>query len=118
LSSGSRLAAVAGAAVIALGAAVPWVPHDPLRRLVNVESDGRDPQWDRDVDGRALRSAGAELPDDATYALVTRPDDPVLSGNLKAGTQLFLAPALPVRSPRRAGWLVLGDGGRVVLRRR
>ena len=90
------------------------VADNPLRRLANVEADGRDPLFDRPLSGDDLRRAGETIPDDSTYFVDADGADPTLQGNLKAAAQLFLGPALPVTSPERADWiLLLAEGGHV-----
>ena len=115
---GNRAVAAVAAAAVLVSPALPGPLGEPARRLVNAEADGRDPLWDRPVDGGRLREIGDLVPDDATYAVEVRGYDPVLSGNLKAGAQLFVAPALPVRDPRRADWVVVHRAGRLELRGR
>lgn len=111
----SRLAAVAAAAVVLGSAVIPGPPGEPARRLLNVDADGRDPRWDRPLDGTSVRRAGSIVPDDSTYLLDVRGADPVLQGNLKAAAQLFLAPALPVQSEANADWVLRLRAGRVVV---
>jgi hypothetical protein len=94
------LALVVATAVLAV------VPRSPIARLANYDSDGPDPLYDADVDGKAIRRAGELIPEDATYYIHTAPTDPLLIGNLKAAGQLFFAPALPVRDVARAEWIV------------
>ena len=89
-----------------VGLAVPF-DDNPLRRLANVEADSRDPLFDRPLNGDELRRAGDVVPDDATYYVDASSADPTLQGNLKAGAQLFLAPALPVTSAEHADWVLL-----------
>lgn len=84
--------------------------NEPASRLAAYDGDGPDPQYDAVVDGPALRNAARLVPDDASYYLYTPGATPLLAGNLKAAAQLFLSPALPVRDPRAAGW-VLRYGG-------
>jgi len=118
LPSASRVAAAAVAAAILVSPAVPGPLGEPGRRLANTESDGRDPHWDRPLDGEALRRAGEVVPDDVTYVIDAPGEDPVLQGNLKAAAQLFLAPALPVQAPRDAEWVLRYREGRVEVERR
>jgi hypothetical protein len=94
-------------------AVVPWV-RTPLARVANYDGDGPDPVYDAAVDGAAIRRAGDALPDRTTYFLYAPHASPLLAGNLKAAGQLFLSPALPVRDPRAARWILSwGAGGRV-----
>jgi hypothetical protein len=111
----SRVVAAAVAAAILVSPAVPGPLGEPARRLVNSEADGRDPEWDRPLDGDALRRGAERIPDDGTYALDAAGADPVLQGNLKAGAQLFFAPALPVQDPRRADVVVKYRNGRLAV---
>ena len=111
---GSAAAALVAAAVL-VSPAVPGPLGEPTRRLSNTDGDGPDPHWDRPVDGAAIRRAGDVVPDDAGYFLDVATDDPVLRGNLKAAGQLFLAPALPLRSPQPAAWVVRYADGRVAV---
>jgi hypothetical protein len=112
-----RVAAAAVALGVVGSLALPGPLGEPARRLANSEADGKDPQWDRPVDGAALRRAGRAVDSGATYALDAAGADPVLQGNLKAGAQLFLAPALPVRDPRAADFLLRYRDGRLTLAR-
>jgi hypothetical protein len=105
---------VALAAATAVFATAPGWVGAPLRRLAAYHADGPDPLWDVAVDGRALRRAGRLLPDRTTYALYAPAASPLLAGNLKAGAQLFFAPAFPVQSLTDARWLLSYHAGRVV----
>jgi len=88
------------------GLLVPSPANSPLGRLVNIDADAPDPLWDTPVDGAAVRRAGELLPDDARYLLWAPGASPLLQGNLKAATQLMLAPALPVQDPAAAQWVL------------
>jgi hypothetical protein len=92
-------------AATALLAVVPGL-NTPVSRLAAYEGDGREPLYDANVDAGAIRRAGALLRDDATYLLYAPAATPLLAGNLKAAAQLFLAPALPVRDPAAADWVL------------
>lgn len=94
--------AVATAAV----AALPGPLGAPVRRLAAYHADGPDPLWDVPLDGRALRRAGTILPDRTTYVLYAPDARPLLLGNLKAATQLFFTPALPVHGYTQARWVL------------
>lgn len=86
----------------------------PGQRLANVDGDTKAPLYDRALDDETLRRAGQIVPDDATYYVESRTEDSVLIGNLKAASQLYLAPALPMVDFRRAEWFVIrGKGGRI-----
>ena len=100
---------------VALAAAALVVPG-PWQRLANVDGDTRAPQYDVPLDDEALRRAGEVVPDDARYYVDVRSRDPLLRGNAKAATQLYLAPALPVVDEKRAGWRLLFAGDRVEAR--
>jgi hypothetical protein len=98
---------VVGLAALA-GLLVPSPADSPLGRVASLDADGPDPLWDTPVDGAAVRRAGELLPDDARY-VVWAPEasaSPLLRGNLKAATQLLLAPALPVQDPAAAEWVL------------
>ena len=104
---------VALAVAALLLAVVPWI-RTPLSRVANYDGDGPDPVYDTRVDGAAVRRAGEILPDGTTYFLYAPAASPLLAGNLKAAGQLFLSPALPVRDPQAARWILsYGAGGRV-----
>jgi hypothetical protein len=100
------LALAAATLLFALVPGLSW----PLSKLGAYEPDGREPEYDTGVNDAALRRAGALVPGDARYFLLTPHVSPLLAGNLKAAAQLYLSPALPVRDPREAGW-VLRYGG-------
>jgi len=108
-----RAASLAAAAAVLLSPLLPGPLGEPARRLVNTEADGRDPAWNRPLDGDAVRRAGEAIGDDATYAVDADGADPVYVGNLKAATQLFLAPALPVQNEQNARWIVRSRDGRI-----
>ena len=113
----SRVAAAAVAAAILVSPAVPGPLGEPARRLANSDGDGKDPQWDRPLDGEALRRAAERVRDAETYLLDAAGENPVLQGNLKAGGQLFFAPSLPVRDARRADVVVVYRDGRLTIAR-
>jgi hypothetical protein len=100
---------VALAAALCLLALVPGL-RTPVSRLAAYDGDGPEPQYDAQVDAAALRRAGRVLPDRTRYFLHMPGASPLLAGNVKAGAQLFLAPALPVRDPRAARWIVRYGG--------
>jgi hypothetical protein len=102
-----RIAALLAVAVAAAAAVfVPGPLSKPTRKLVQVDAEGPDPRFSAPVDATAVRRAGRLVPDDATYFVWARRTDPLFQGNLKAATQLFLAPALPVQAPSAAQWLL------------
>ena len=88
------------------GLLVPSPASSPLGRLAGVEADSGDPPWDTPVDSAALRRAGTLVPDGARFVLWAPDASPLLQGNLKAGAQLMLAPALPVQDPAAAQWVL------------
>jgi hypothetical protein len=103
----ARAALVLAVVLAALvGLLVPSPSDSPLGRVASVDADGPDPLWDTPVDGTAVRRAGTLLPNDARYFVWAPAATPLLRGNLKAATQLFLAPALPVQDPADAEWVV------------
>jgi hypothetical protein len=111
----SRAAAAVVAAAILVSPAIPGPLGEPARRLANADADGKDPQWDRPVNGSALRRAAERVRKSRTYYLSAGASDPVLIGNLKAAGQLFFAPALPVRSEEDADVVVSYRDGTVAL---
>jgi hypothetical protein len=108
--------APAGAAALATAVAIilPGPLGEPVRKLAKTDGDGPRPRYSAEVDDAAIRRAGRLLPNDTTYFLWTTGASPLLQGNLKAATELYLGPALPVQSPRGAGW-VLSYGARTEL---
>jgi hypothetical protein len=108
VSRAARAGLLAACALTAAAlAVVPDPSSSPLGRVANVDGDGPDPLYDAPLDAAGIRRAGAIVPNDATYAVDAREASPVVQGNLKAGAQLFLAPALPLQDARRADWLLL-----------
>jgi hypothetical protein len=107
---GLLIALAVATAVLAL---VPGL-NRPIARLANYDADGPDPIYDANVDGSAIRRAAQLLPAQTTYFVHTPRSDPLLTGNLKAAGQLFFAPALPVRDPADARW-VLSYGAETLL---
>lgn len=97
-------------------ALVPW-SDGPLRHLAGGEGDGRDPTFDVELDGDALR-AGAPVVGDSQYATEWPGGSPLEQGNLKAAGQLYLARGFPVLDGSRADWIVGIRGGSVVFTRR
>ncbi len=95
----ARAAFAAVAAAVLLLALVPWA-GSPLRRLSGGEGDGPDPRFDVPLDPRALKNDS--LPDGTLYATRAPDQSPLVQGNLKAASQLYLAHLLPVQDPRRA----------------
>jgi hypothetical protein len=79
----------------------------PIRRLANYRADTRDPIYNAPIDARAIRRAGALLPDSrsVTYYIHTRPEAQLGHDLIGAGL-LFFLPAVPVPSPREAQWIL------------
>jgi hypothetical protein len=79
----------------------------PIRRLANYRADTRDPIYNAPLDARALRRAGALLPDSrgVTYYIHTRPEAQLGHDLIGAGL-LFFLPAVPVPSPFQAQWIL------------
>jgi hypothetical protein len=97
-------------------AAVPW-SDGPLRRLAGGEGEGRDPTFDVELDGDALR-ATTPIVGDSEYAAEWPNGSPLEQGNLKAAGQLYLSRGVPVLDRSRADWILAVRGGSVVLIRR
>jgi hypothetical protein len=79
----------------------------PIRRLANYRADTRDPIYNWPLDPRAIRRAGALLPNSTrtTYYIYTRPE-PQLGHDLIGAGLLFFLPALAVPDPRQAEWVL------------
>jgi hypothetical protein len=79
----------------------------PVRRLANYRADTRDPIYNAPLDARAIRRAGAILPNSGrvTYYIHTRPE-PQLGHDLIGAGLLFFLPAVPVPGPRHAQWVL------------
>ena len=111
LSPRARLGLVALLALLTLAVALtPGRLSGPIRRLANYRADTRDPIYNAPVDRRAIRRAGAILPDSrgVTYYIHTRPE-PQLGHDLIGAGLLFFLPAVPVPSPREAQWVLSYD---------
>jgi hypothetical protein len=89
------------AVLIALlaAAAVPW-SDGPLRRVAGGEGDGPEPAFDVPLDPAPLQRAGVALPADTRYETSAPDESPLVQGNLKAATQLYLSRQLPVHDAR------------------
>jgi hypothetical protein len=102
--------ALVSVAVLAAAGVVAATPglRSPVARLANYHADPRGPQYDVPVDDAALRRAGALLPNSAstTYFVAAPPSEPVLYGNVHASLRLYSLPALPVRRPAAADWIL------------
>jgi hypothetical protein len=108
LSLRARLALVALLSLLTVGVALaPGRLSSPIRKLANYRADTRDPIYNAPIDGRAIRRAGALLPDSrsVTYYIHTRPE-PQLGHDLIGAGLLFFLPAVPVPSPREAQWIL------------
>ena len=111
LSLRVRLGLVALLVLLTVGVAVaPGRLSAPIRRLANYRGDTRDPIYNAPLDARAIRRAGALLPDSrsVTYYIHTRPE-PQLGHDLIGAGLLFFLPAVPVPSPREAQWILSYD---------
>jgi hypothetical protein len=107
LTFGARAAIVVGLAVVTLGLALaPGRIGSPIRRLANYRADSADPIYNWPLDPRAIRRAGAILPNSrrTTYYIHTRPE-PQLGHDLIGAALLFFLPAIAVPEPREAGWV-------------
>jgi hypothetical protein len=91
-------------------AVVPGKLSTPIRRLANYRADTRDPIYNAPLDARAIRRAGALLPNSraTTYYIHTRPE-PQLGHDLIGAGLLFFLPAVPVPSPFQAQWILSYD---------
>jgi hypothetical protein len=108
LSLRVRLALVALLTLATVAVALaPGRLSAPIRRLANYRADTRDPIYNAPIDARAIRRAGALLPNSrgVTYYIHTRPA-PQLGHDLIGAGLLFFLPAVPVPSPREAQWIL------------
>jgi hypothetical protein len=101
---------------VLVAAIVPWSEW-PLLRLAGGEGDGRDPTFDVELDGDALRAA-TPVVGDSRYAVDWSNGSPLEQGNLKAAGQLYLSRGVPVLERSRADWILGVRGKSVVLIRR
>ena len=111
LSPRARLGLVALLTLLTVALALaPGRLSGPIRRLANYDADTRDPIYNAPLDGRAIRRAGAILPDSrgVTYYIHTRPE-PQLGHDLIGAGLLFFLPAVPVPSPFEAQWVLSYD---------
>lgn len=100
-----------------MAAIVPWSEW-PLLRLAGGEGDGRDPTFDVELDGDALRAA-TPVVGESRYTVDWPNGSPLEQGNLKAAGQLYLSRGVPVLERSRAEWILDVRGKRVVpIRRR
>lgn len=109
----ARAALVAVLALVTLGLALAPRPlSSPIRKLANYRADDADPIYNWPLDARAIRRAGAILPDSdrVTYYIHTRPE-PQLGHDLIGAGLLFFLPARAVPSPREAGWVLSYEAG-------
>jgi hypothetical protein len=103
-----RLALVGLLTVLTVGVAVaPGRLSSPIRRVANYRADTRDPIYNAPIDARAIRRAGALLPNSrgVTYYIHTRPE-PQLGHDLIGAGLLFFLPAVAVPSPFQAQWVL------------
>ena len=111
LSPRARLGLVALLTLLTVALALaPGRLSGPIRRLANYDADTRDPIYNAPLDGRAIRRAGAILPNSrgVTYYIHTRPE-PQLGHDLIGAGLLFFLPAVPVPSPFEAQWVLSYD---------
>jgi hypothetical protein len=108
----ARAAFVAAAALVGAFALVPWA-DSPLRRLVGGAGDGPEPMLDAPLDATALREL--RMPHGTTYFVSAQEQSPLVQGNVKAASQLYLARGLPVQDPGLARFAVGVDDGRIVI---
>ena len=104
----ARAAILALLALLTLVLALAPRPlSSPIRKLANYRADSREPIYNAAIDARAIRRAGAILPDSdrVTYYIHTRPE-PQLGHDLIGAGLLFFLPARAVPSPREAGWVL------------
>ena len=104
----ARAAILALLALLTLVLALAPRPlSSPIRRLANYRADSREPIYNATIDARAIRRAGAILPnsDRVTYYIHTRPE-PQLGHDLIGAGLLFFLPARAVPSPREARWVL------------
>jgi hypothetical protein len=103
-----RLGLVGLLTLLTVGVALaPGRLSAPIRRLANYRADTRDPIYNAPLDARAIRRAGALLPNSrgTTYYIHTRPE-PQLGHDLIGAGLLFFLPAVPVPSPFEAQWVL------------
>jgi hypothetical protein len=88
-------------------ALAPGRLSSPIRRLAAYRADTREPIYNFPLDRRAIRRAGAILPDSrsATYYIHTRPE-PQLGHDLIGAGLLFFLPAVAVPGPFDAQWVL------------
>ena len=104
----ARAAIVGVLALATLGLALAPRPlSSPIRKLANYRADSREPIYNAAIDARAIRRAGAILPnsDRVTYYIHTRPE-PQLGHDLIGAGLLFFLPARAVPNPREARWVL------------
>jgi hypothetical protein len=104
----ARVGLVALLALVTLAIALaPGRLSSPVRRLAAYRADTRDPIYNYPLDRRAIRRAGAILPDSrhTTYYIHTRPE-PQLGHDLIGAGLLFFLPAVAVPSAREAQWIL------------
>jgi hypothetical protein len=107
----ARLGLVAVLTLLTVAVALaPGRLSGPIRRLANYRADTRDPIYNYPLDPRAIRRAGAILPNakGTTYYIHTRPEAQLGHDLIGAGL-LFFLPAVAVPSPREAQWVLSYD---------
>ena len=107
----TRAAIVGVLTLVTVGLAVaPGRLGAPIRKLANYRADTRDPIYNWPLDARAIRRAGALLPNSksATYFIYTRAE-PQLGHDLIGASLLWFLPARPVPKPSEARWVLSWD---------
>jgi hypothetical protein len=85
--------------------AAPY-PTKGIRWLTRHHTSSPDPSWDIPVDGSAFRRAAVFVDAGSTYYLWYPAAQTQYSHDLLGAGLLFLTPALPVREPSDADWVV------------
>jgi hypothetical protein len=108
LSLRARTILVVSLSLLTLATAfAPGRIGSPIRKLANYRADTADPIYNWPLDPRAIRRAGAILPNAGrpSYYIHTRPE-PQLGHDLIGAAHLFFVPAHPVPIPREARWVL------------
>ena len=77
-----------------------------LRLLLAARAESPDPAWDIPVNGDAFRRASTVVRGRSTYYVLYPPAERQYAHDLLAAGLLLLTPALPVRYPADADWLI------------
>jgi hypothetical protein len=91
---------------LVLVALAPRIATKRLRALVTAHASSADPAWNIPVDGGAFRRAAAVVRPGSTYYLSYPPSQLQYAHDLLGAGLLFLTPALPVRYPPDADWII------------